>query len=341
MRRLVVAVVSSLLSVSVPTGPVAASGPMPVNCQNGASLQAAIDAASPGDTLIRVKGTCTGNFVISKDLNLVGKGVHPTLDGGGSGTVVEVPVGPGGIQTVGATVRISGLTIKGGDLGIHDRGTMTVIDTAVRGNGRGIYVELDIGVSGGGLILRHSRVNHNGTGIFNDSWRLLVRNSIIADNSGAGLINGIQKISTIRSSTVRGNGGTGIVIGGSLQVYDSVIRDNQGGGIAGRDFLLMRRSRVVDNSSPGNGGGISVTSLSLGGAIDIADSVIKDNVAAGLGGGIYVSGGGMQNMQLAHVTVRNNTAGTDGGGIYEAGGGSASLTDVTFRHNSPNDCTGC
>ena len=48
-----------------------------------------------------------------------------------------------------------------------------------------------------------------------------------------------------------------------------------------------------------------------------------------------------------HVVISDNTAGTDGGGIFEAGGsqspgsGHASLADVTFIDNTPNDCTGC
>jgi hypothetical protein len=75
--------------------------------------------------------------------------------------------------------------------------------------------------------------------------------------------------------------------------------------------------------------------------VDIADSVIKGNSTRGVGGGVYVQGGGSHNLRMDHVAVKNNSAGTDGDGIYEAGPGFTSLTDVTFSNNTPNDCTGC
>ncbi len=115
--------VSGFLVLSVVAAPVAVARTKVVDCGHGASLQAAIDAARPGTTL-EVHGTCRGNFVITKDLRLTGRGHRPTLDGGGSGTVVTVPPGPGGPpaprdpQPTGATVLITGLTIRRGDRGI-------------------------------------------------------------------------------------------------------------------------------------------------------------------------------------------------------------------------------
>src|SRR5919197_119351 len=69
----------------------------PVSCEvdnsatlaTSSSLQAAIDAASAGDTL-DVKGTCVGTLTVSKNLTI--KGVSPTsiLDGNGAGSTLTV-----------------------------------------------------------------------------------------------------------------------------------------------------------------------------------------------------------------------------------------------------------
>src|SRR5438128_1742211 len=67
-----------LLLGSLPAG--ATTACMVVNERTGfpsSDLQAAIQAAAPGDTL-SVHGTCVGHFVIAKDLTLVG---GATLDG--------------------------------------------------------------------------------------------------------------------------------------------------------------------------------------------------------------------------------------------------------------------
>jgi nitrous oxidase accessory protein NosD len=68
-------------------------------------LQAAIDSAAPGATLA-VKGTCSGNFTIGKDLTLRGQG-NAVLDGQHSGTTLTV--------ASGAAVQLAGLTITGGN----------------------------------------------------------------------------------------------------------------------------------------------------------------------------------------------------------------------------------
>jgi len=57
------------------------------------SLQSAVTAAAPGDTL-RIGGTCIGNVTIAKRLTLVGIGTGPTVRGNGGRplTIVGGPV---------------------------------------------------------------------------------------------------------------------------------------------------------------------------------------------------------------------------------------------------------
>jgi nitrous oxidase accessory protein NosD len=107
------------------------------------TLQAAVNAASPGDTL-KVSGTCQGDTTISESLTIVGdsgsRSGPATLDGDNSeqspGTVVTV--------TAGFTVAMRGLTVEGGNIldhgsgnagGILNEGSLTITHSSVTGNG--------------------------------------------------------------------------------------------------------------------------------------------------------------------------------------------------------------
>jgi nitrous oxidase accessory protein NosD len=80
MRRTFGVLVGCCLLLSLLAAPAAAArtaGTL-VDCRAGADLQAAITAATPGDTLL-VRGTCTGNFIAYKDLVFEGVGPDPTI----------------------------------------------------------------------------------------------------------------------------------------------------------------------------------------------------------------------------------------------------------------------
>lgn len=342
MRRLHVLAGAGALSLSVLAAPAAAT--RLVDCGSGADLQLAIDAATPGDTL-RVKGRCIGHFLIDRDLTLTGRGRNPTLDGGGSGTTLTVPFGPGGYTTPGPTVTLRGLRVTGGEVGIESHGSLVVRHSSIDHNGLGVRVSLEVSVWGG-LTLTDSVVQRNATtGIDNRSqWPgLVVRDSLIARNGSAGIVNRDQSPTTVRRTTIRGNGGAGIDSSGSVRVERSYIRGNHGGGIVAGDYLTMSRSVVVDNDTAGDGDGLFLSADRGGPGLQywISDSVIRDNTAAGSGGGIHVQHAVGVTLSLDHVTIRRNTAGTDGGGLFLAGLSEASLTAVVFSNNTPNDCTGC
>lgn len=98
------------LVVLVTSGTVAtstAASAIPVHCENGDSLQQAIDNATAGRTL-SVTGTCVGNFGIGKNLKLTSNTALGTvrLDGNHTGSVVTV--------STGAAVTITGFTITNG-----------------------------------------------------------------------------------------------------------------------------------------------------------------------------------------------------------------------------------
>ncbi len=126
--------------------PATASGAV-VHCPSD-DLATAILAAPTGST-VTVDGTCTGTFVVTKDLTIVGPA---TLDGNGAGSVVTVAAG---------TVELDRLTIQ------HGTGTFC-----------GALCGGDVFVSGGNVTINASTISANtalgdgpGTGGGSSTWR--------------------------------------------------------------------------------------------------------------------------------------------------------------------------
>jgi predicted outer membrane repeat protein len=359
-RHLGAALVGSLLLAALAAPPVALGVTTNyVDCGSGAVLQAAIDAAPPGGTLV-IHGTCVGNFIIDKDLALKGR-PKARLDAHGSGTVLTIPAAN---RATGATVSISDIGIHGGNAaGIENWGRLTLHDSAVSGNtGVGIVNNGDFGgttvdllgsaVSGntgdgiesvlGHLTLRNSTVSGNtGNGVTGSDSRFDLYHSTVRGNGGDGIVAAVQTELTLDHSTVSGNTGKGITIGnGSGTVVDSTVRNNTGGGIYDGvlGYLTVRHSKVVGNTAD-FGAGIYIATHSGSRIATIEDSTISHNTAATSGGGVYTEGNPDADL-FTRVVISHNTAGVSGGGIYKAGG-SLTLTDVVFHHNTPDDCFGC
>jgi hypothetical protein len=215
-------------------------------------LQAAIQAAKPGATLVLCPGTwaLSSTLLIKKDLTLLGAGADLTiLDGGGQAdTVVS-------IVDSDATVTVHGLTVRGGyerfyGGGIYNTGKLTLVDVNVTNNA----------------------VEEYGGGIMNYPFSTLslVRSSVT--NNTAGLSGG------------------GIDNGGTLTLVDSTVTGNtaqrKGGGIfnLGGTMTLQAGSSVTGNTAQEDGGGI----YNSGGAVTLkAGSTVMGNTAASEGGGIY------------------------------------------------------
>ncbi|MGW1811571.1 hypothetical protein [Streptomyces sp. NPDC002078] len=179
-------------------------------------LQAAINNASAGSTL-QVSGICTGNFVITKNLTLTGRGA--TLDGNHTGSVVTI------FGT--AQVLLTRLTITNG---------------TGANNGGGVFMD-----PGTALTLNHSTVQNNsatfgGGGIEDGSSTLNLDRSMVDGNTanvGGGII----------------NAGSGSPNSGTVTLTSSTVQNNTalaGGGIyeglnAGPVTLI--RSTVTKNTA--------------------------------------------------------------------------------------------
>jgi predicted outer membrane repeat protein len=315
------------------------------------SLQAAIDAAASGDTLI-IKGTCFGSSDTQKDLTLQGVSTKQfgvaTLDGGGANDPVLTAA-----SFDGTNVVINDLTIThGGGLGLFIQGSATLTRTIVSDNGasgmEGDYASVDV---------TDSTISGNGGGgIFGFRTVVRVSGSTVSGNEGGGLGADFMFVS---DSTVSGNGGVGVAVGvdGSLLIVNSTISGNKRSGVGLFEASLsLESSTITGNSTSGSGGGITgfhssayladstVTDNSAaldGGGINTEDvtlmnSTVGDNTAGGKGGGIHAT----YSVTLTDSTVSGNTA-SSGGGIFLEPGGTAVLAGTnTFFNNIPEDCVG-
>ncbi|MFD8028343.1 hypothetical protein ACFV3F_06205 [Streptomyces sp. NPDC059717] len=268
----------------------------PVDCRgNPSALQPAIAAAAQGATL-SVRGRCIGPFTIGKSLTLVGRG-QAVLDGNRAGTAVTI--------SGAVNVRLNRLTVTGGQ----------------GSKGGGILN------AGGALTMDHSTVTRNtssstGGGIRNEGT-LTVQFSSVHDNTARTLGGGLDNVGP----------------GGRLLVIRSTVHHNtsdqvDGGGIFNDGTATVDFSVVSGNRAPvGSGGGIRDTGVS--GRLTLNGTVVRDNTAAGVGGGVSV--GAPAVATLNHSQVRNNFAGTAGGGI-NVDGGALTVKRTRVVGNTPNNC---
>ena len=184
------------------------------------SLQDAVTAAAPGDTLF-VKGTCTGTTEISKNLTVTGQSnggtKTATLNGGGQGSVLiidDVTVtlnkliitggsnatqGGGGILNNNGTVTLNDVSItrntapnsSGGGIGNTGTGTVTLNGTSsISGN--------TAGFDGGGI----ANFANGGTVTLNGSSSITGNTAGI---DGGGIDNNIGTVTLNDSSSITGN----------------------------------------------------------------------------------------------------------------------------------------
>lgn len=186
----------------------------------GADLQAAISAAGAGDKLV-VRGVCTGNFSISRDITLVGPAElnGTTCADGNCSAGIVLWVDP-------ATVTLKYLTITGGSStydggGIQNHGNLTLVSTTVRDN----------------------VAEDNAGGIYNDGRLVLNGTSRVSDNQ----------------TYYRGYGG-GILNRGRLIMNGmSTVTQNSttnGGGVYNEGIMVLNRASSVTGNTAEIGGGI-------------------------------------------------------------------------------------
>jgi hypothetical protein len=281
-------------------------------------LQSAVNAASPGDTLL-VRGTCTGTTTVGIDLNLRGQRrgrSAPTLDAGGSGAVLTI--------NHSSRVAISSLMVTGGTSGgvVIGAAGMVILDHSTVSGNRGVF----------------------GGGIANDGGMLIVDNSRVTNNTATVDGGGIDTypagaVTVLGASAINNN--TAELNGGGIANFDSAT------------VTLSDSSRIGGNTAFGSGGGIYNSCdfvKPCTGGVTLRDAARVDNNTArgkgaipGNGGGIS-NGGGASSQPGLTVTmsdgsrIDDNTAAQDGGGIFVNNGTLIGVVPgANVRHNSPDD----
>ncbi|MFN2181888.1 MAG: carbohydrate binding domain-containing protein [Candidatus Promineifilaceae bacterium] len=154
------------------------------------------------------------------------------------------------------------------------------------------------------------------------------RSSIGEDTAGLRVDHGASV--TLRDSVVTGNEsnifGGGVRNGGQLEIYDTLIYDNQlpegfggqtstGGGIFNSGHLELHRVGIYENHA-GKGGGLTNNN----GMVEMTNTTISNNTADGQGGGIRNIGSEAV-LWINHSTIVQNEANLPGNGENNQYGG--------------------
>lgn len=319
-------------------------------CASGcpfSTIPDAIAAASAGDTITICAGTYVGTYTLTKNLTLLGAGdgddpsVDTILDGNNASTVISV--------NPGQTVNLSSLRITRGRRleagGVRNRGVLTMSDCTVADN------ESTNNGSGGGISNEEtltmtdcvvSQNRHTGSGIAAAGIRnvktlkmtgcTVAHNTNSVNGGGGGIrhegfsptaLTSLTNCVVGPDNTAGVGGGIYAILEGTVELIGTTVQGNHagssGGGIRVDDPITLRlsnNSRVRDNSSDGDGGGI----WNRRGTVELNASFVgPNNTAAGNGGGIVNAfhPSATSEVKLSgNSKVEANHADGQGGGIF-------------------------
>ena len=293
------------------------------------SIQAGIDAAKDGDTVLVADGIYRGEGNVNIDFK--GKQIIVKSENGPKTTIVDCQ---SKFNTRGFIfqnqetndVVLEGFTVTHGNH--EDRGGIycsysapTIKNCYILSNKGGIYC-VD---SNPKIIDSDISYNHSGAGVsfnrhpetdFDDGQinRPRLINCIVSENDGTGIFSFDGASVEIIDCIVSKNKNRGIVSDFFSGVYIRYcqILHNTGGGIKGTEYSgLNIFDSIIKYNTAENGGGISCSPTSR---LRVIGCVIAENIASENGGGIdiYSSFG---SASIAYCTITRNTAKVRGGGL--------------------------
>ena len=270
------------------------------------TIQAAIQVASTGDTILVAPGTYKEN------INFGGNAITVTSSGGPKVTIID------GNQTAPVATFSSGETLQSVLSGFTLQNGTSTFNTGY--NGGGVYISNSSPTIKGNLIQNNTACGGGG-GIAVEFSSPLIQGNTIRNNGQAGCSGG--------------TGGGGILVGGaaSARIISNTIENNlwpsgDGGGIS----LFAAGTPTIQNNIIRNNTATGVSPAAYGGGIAMAnfsDALILQNSiygnSAGDGGGIYFGvPSGNRGPFLINNTIVGNSASL-GSAVYATGFDSQAL----------------
>jgi parallel beta-helix repeat protein len=260
------------------------------------TIQAAINAANNGDTVLVSDGTYKEN------INFNGKAITvtsvngpkvTTIDGGGTNTVVIFQTNEN------ASSALNGFTITGGVAGFQ---------TPNFGEGGGIFISNSSPAVTNNVIKANQGCNGIGIGIAFAGP--LIQGNTISNNVQSGCSGGI--------------GGGGISIRGASsnsRIIGNVLANNTmpagGGGISlfAAGGPLIENNTITGNNGGGQGGGITIANDA---SPQIVNNLIIHNIASQGGGVYWLIPVSMPGILLLNNTIAENDS-SNGSAIFDGG----------------------
>ena len=319
------------------------------------TIQAGMDAARNGDTVLVADGTYRGTG--NRELDFKGKAIIVESENGAGSTIIDCQRGGRGFhfhtgETLASVLR--GFTIKNGSPGDGYGGAIycmnssspTIENNVITGNsatsnGSGIFC-----YDNSSPIIRNNEITRNSTrgnggGIYcyNSSSPVIQGNTISensADRYGGGVSCYSNSSPVIRGNTITGNESS--LYGGGIYCEDNssptienntikrnrTTRDDGGGIYCFTDSSPIIQGNIISENESGNhGGGIS---SQRGSFPKIQNNEISNNSADRNGGGIACQS--VSSATIQNNRINGNRAGNYGGGVY-----CDSTSPVTVKNN--------
>ena len=279
-----------------------------------ASIQALIDAASPGDTILIEPGTYEGTinfqgkdvvvgslFLTTGDSSYISQTI---IDAKQSGSVVKFE------NSEGAGAVLSGLTLTGGYAveggGIYSVGAsptlshLRIIDNHTYNCEEGEYFRA---AAGGGIYMEAGEANISKVMVSGNS----------SENEGGG-IHMTNADPILNLVTVQNN--TATLLGGGMFVRSS--------------GPSLSRVAVIENEAE-TGAGIYLTTFSN---LDLENVVLGDNTASIEGGGLFFNN---SEANFVNATFARNTAMINGGSMFMSAGSIVEIWNSILWSGDPEE----